>query len=188
MGDGTAAHLCSELLAQIGRPALGYVAGMLERDVPQERARAADLLAQLPYYGDQEPALRSVLIDHLASDSDWQARKACAEALGRRGSRDIETLQARKALCRALSDEDSEVARAAAFGLARLKDPTAIPALLNYLERAHRAADLVSYEAAQRVLRSLTGSDRIRTPRQWRDFWRTRRTRPSGESSGDGNR
>jgi HEAT repeat protein len=189
MGDGTAAHLCAEVLTDIGRPAVSYVAMLLDRESATERARGADLLGKLPYFGDGEPDLRTALVERLDDDPDWQVRKASAEALGRRSTRDIETGQARAALSRALSDGDPEVARAAAFGLGRLGDPGAIPALLNYLERADRAADLVSYEAAQRVLRALTRSTKARTPREWRDFWRNRRVQPAGgDGANQGNR
>ena len=85
----------------------------------------------------------------------------------------------RQVLSRALTDAEPEVARAAAFALARLGDPQAIPALLNYLERSDRRADLLSYEACQRALRALSGTAEAWTPRQWRDWWRLHRPAPA---------
>jgi len=184
IGDGTAAHLCGVLLAEIGAPALEYVPRLLARESAQERARAADLLSRLPHAKGEEEELLAALAALLEGDADWTVRKASAEALGHRGARHSVVAPTRRALSAALYDEDIEVARAAAFALARLADPQAIPALLNYLERAQRAADLVSYEAGQRALRALSRTDRARTPREWRDWWRANRP----PARGDGNR
>lgn len=184
IGDGTAAHLCGELLAEIGSPALGYVGGLLDRDAAQERARAADLLGRLPHAGEGEEALLEALAARLADDPDWSVRKASAEALGHRAARHRVVDPTRRALSAALTDEDGEVARAAAFGLARLGDPQAIPALLNYLERTQRAADLLSHEAGQRALRALARTGEPRSPREWRDWWRANRP----PARGGGNR
>jgi hypothetical protein len=179
IGDGSAALLCGDLLVEIGSPALGYAPQLLERDSALERERAAALLGRLPHAMDDEGGLLEALALRLEEDPEWTVRKASAEALGYRGSRHVEVETTRKVLSRALTDAEPEVARAAAFALARLADPAGIPSLLNYLERCDRSADLLSYEAGQRALRALSGATEAWTPRQWRDWWRTHRPAPS---------
>lgn len=178
IGDGTVAHICSELLVEIGRPSLGYVTSMLDREDPEERARVVVLLRDLPNGKAEEDGILAALADRLASDEDWLVRKSCAETMGYRGARHLRVDECRSALSRALSDEDIEVSKAAALALGRLNDVRAVPALLNFLERAHREADIISYESCQISLRALTGQKSSRTPREWRDWWRANRPRP----------
>ncbi|MDA1264402.1 MAG: HEAT repeat domain-containing protein [Planctomycetota bacterium] len=182
IGDATTALLCGEQLVEIGRPSIDYVLGLLERKEPHARARAAEVLGQLPHAGAKEPAVVAALVA-ATGDAEWFVRESATEALGHRGTRATEIGPTRQALSRALMDDDPEVGRAAAFGLARLADPEAIPALLNFLERAEREADLVSYEAGQRALRALSRTQKSRSPREWRDWWRA--NRPSRTSGGN---
>jgi hypothetical protein len=61
-------------------------------------------------------------------DSDWDVRRAAAEALG-----DLGDPQAIPALIKALGDSDWVVRRASAEALGKLGDPQAIPALIKAL-------------------------------------------------------
>jgi hypothetical protein len=61
-------------------------------------------------------------------DSDWDVRRAAAEALGKLGDP-----QAVPALIQALGDSDWDVRRAAAEALGELGDPQAVPALIQAL-------------------------------------------------------
>lgn len=174
IGDGTAAYLCRDLLVEIGRPAIDYAVGLLERESATARARAAQVLAHLPHAGDGEAAVQAALACR-ADEDEWQVREQAVIALGHRGARDARTDRVLGPLSRALADEDPAVARAAAAALTRCGDPRAVPALMNFLQRAHRDADLVSYQAGQQALQALTGTSRPRTPREWRDLWRSRK-------------
>lgn len=184
IGDGTASLLCADVLEQIGAPGLDYVPRLLQRESALERARGAELLGRLPHSGEGEADLLRALGTLLLEDPDWAVRKASALALGQRGGQHVEVGPTRQTLSRALTDGDGDVSRAAVLALARLGDPLAVPALLNHLERAQRSADLVSYEAGQRALRALTGTNGAKTPREWRDWWRANRPAPRS----DGNR
>jgi hypothetical protein len=61
-------------------------------------------------------------------DSDWDVRRAAAEALGKLGDP-----QAVPALIQALGDSDVGVRRAAAEALGKIGDPQAVPALIQAL-------------------------------------------------------
>jgi len=184
IGDGSTAFLCVELLVRIGRPALAATAELLERDEDLARQRGAELLGQLPHGRALEPELRGALIRHLESDPDWATRASCAESLGRRGYRDVETETVRRALSRALGDDDPEVARAAVLALVRLDDPAAIPALINYLQRSETAGEFIGNRLAQAGLRGLSHTTQNLTPKQWRSWWREHRPPPAGQSQG----
>ncbi|MEE8466844.1 MAG: HEAT repeat domain-containing protein, partial [Planctomycetota bacterium] len=178
IGDGATAFLCTSVLQRIGRPALAATAELLERDAPQARQRAAELLGKLPHGRRAEPELRAALIRHLREDPHWMTRASCAESLGRRGARDVETESARVALCLALGDEEPEVARSATVSLVRLDDPAAIPALINHLQRTQVAGEVTGNRLAQASLRGLSHTTQNLTPRQWRSWWRENRPAP----------
>ena len=181
LGNGTAALLSTDVLGQIGRPAIPAVLVQLEReDSVTARGRAADLLRTLPHGLALEDDVRSALIRRLQTDPKWLVRKTAALALGQRGSRDREVETARKALTRALSDEDPGVARAAAAGLAWLEDPEAIPALINFLQRAIRDASYPNLRIAQDALGRLSGVEESLDVAGWRSWWRTNRPPPKG--------
>jgi HEAT repeat protein len=181
LGNGQGPSLAADLLLEIGRPSVMPLLAQLERaENDQARQRAADLLARLPHAHQREPEVRARLIAHLERDPSWLVRKLCARALGERGARDVELDEARTALMHALVDGDSEVARAAALGLARLADPAAIPALVNYLQRSMVAAHLAGQQTAQKALLVLSGEQKARDPRGWRAWWRDHRPPPRG--------
>ncbi|MCP3916302.1 MAG: HEAT repeat domain-containing protein [bacterium] len=181
LGNGAAALLATDVLGRIGRPAIPAVLVQLEReDSATARGRAASLLRTLPHGLALEDEVRSALIGRLQSDPEWLVRKTAALALGQRGSRDREVATARLALTRALSDEDQVVARAAAAGLAWLEDPEAIPALINFLQRAIRDASYPNLRIAQDALGRLSGVEESLDVAGWRSWWRTNRPRPKG--------
>lgn len=187
IGDAATAHLAGELLVEIGAPSIDYVAGLLERDEEQARRRAAELLGRLPHARSGEERVRSVLAARLAGDPDWLVRREAARALGRRGSMDVGTGEARRPLVAALGDADRAVREAAAEGLAQLEDPASIPALINYLERSEREADVGGVGTARRALRALSGGVERRDARAWREWWRSRPP-AAKNASGAGNR
>ncbi|MEE8466846.1 MAG: HEAT repeat domain-containing protein [Planctomycetota bacterium] len=125
---------------------LAATAEFLERDASQARQRAAKFLGKLPHGRRAEPRLRAALIRHLGEDPDWMTRASCAESLGRRGARDVETGSARVALCLALGDEEQEVARSATVSLVRLDDPAAIPALIHPLQRTEVTGEVTGHQ------------------------------------------
>lgn len=162
---------------------LAATAERLERDASQARQWAAEFLGKLPHGRIAEPELRAALIRHLREDPDRMTRASCAESLGRRGARDVETESARVALCLALGDEEQEVARSATLSLVRLDDPAAIPALIHHLQRTQDAGEVTGNRLAQASLRGLSHTTVNLTPRQWRSGWRENRPAP-----GRGNR
>lgn len=181
IGNSQADALVSDLLAEIGRPAILPVADLLEREEPNEaRMRAARVLGDLPHALADEDAVRAALARRLAEDSEWLVRSVAATALGKRGARDRQTAVTRKALVFALIDEDEAVPRSAALALGTLQDPEAIPALIDYLDRMARTGDIVSLRAAQVSLRRLSGEPVAKDPRAWRAWWRDHRPAPVG--------
>ncbi|MFT5153465.1 MAG: hypothetical protein ACI841_003466, partial [Planctomycetota bacterium] len=60
IGNGHASELASSLLEEIGRPAVHSVVLLLERDDPQARRRAADLLGRLPHAHAEEEHVQQV--------------------------------------------------------------------------------------------------------------------------------
>ncbi len=172
VADSSTAQLCADLLVEIGEPALDYVPALLGREQTSDRARAALLLGRLPHAGRREEALLAELARMVTEDPDWGVRQACVRALGLRAARQVSNDTARRALERALTDPEADVARAAAQALSDLGEQRSIPALLNFVERAERGADLASFEVAQRALRRLSHTGRSRSAREWRDWWR----------------
>ncbi len=181
IGNSQVDALVTDLLLDIGRPAIVPVVSLLEREEPNEaRMRAARVLGDLPHAPADEDAVRAALMLRLAEDPEWLVRSNAASALGKRGARDRQTTDTRKALIRGLTDEDHAVTRSSALALRTLQDPEAIPALIKYLERVVRDGDIISLRAAQRTLRSLTGEPVDKDPRGWRAWWRDHRPRPAG--------
>ena len=176
IGDALTAHQCAELLAEIGAAAIDSVVSLLERDDDQARARAAELLARLPHARAGEGRVRAALAEVLAGDSFWLARSRAAGALGARGARDTDLTATRKMLLPGLADEDTTVARETAVALARLGDPEAIPALINFLEGTE---DLPCHRAAQGALEILARTREPQSARAWRAWWRDNRPAPS---------
>ncbi|MCK6448667.1 MAG: HEAT repeat domain-containing protein [Planctomycetes bacterium] len=177
VGDGIVADLATRTLVRIGRDALAPTVGALERPDPRVRRRMAELLGRLPHGGDGETEVREALRQRILGDDEWIVRAESARALGLRGARDTETRATRLVLERAIVDDDPAVRRSAAEGLAALGDPEAIPALANALSRAVSDGDVKLVTTVERSLSTLAGDRRSRTPQQWLDFWRERRSK-----------
>lgn len=178
VGDGIVADLATRTLVRIGRDALAPAVVALERPEPRVRRRMAELLGRLPHGGEGEGAVRDALRQRILADEEWIVRAESARALGLRGARDTETKATRLVLERAIVDDDPAVRRSAADGLAALGDPDAIPALANALSRAVVDGDVKLVNTLERSLATLAGDRRSRTPQQWLDFWRDRRSKP----------
>lgn len=176
VGDELTAELAADVLAQIGRPALGAVSALLKSPAPRARQRAAMALARMPHGAREEAQLREALV--LASrDSDWTVRTQVARTLGARGARDLESAPWRAALEASLADADPLVAQAAAEALVQLDDPAAIPALIDALERASRGGETAVFGAAQAALVRLSGAPEQPSVEAWRAVWRAHLTR-----------
>ncbi|MFT5049948.1 MAG: hypothetical protein ACI8QZ_001341 [Chlamydiales bacterium] len=175
VGNGAATYLASDILNEIGRPALPVVVGQLESPRVQARQWAARLLAGMPHALEAEPGVLAALTRHLTDDEDWLTRAQCAKALGRRGSTARATRDLRDSLALALRDPDGGVRRAAAKGLAELDDPAAVPALIDYLERGLGEGALTECVAAEAALSALTGSRGGLGVQGWRELWRSQR-------------
>ena len=174
--DGIVPVVAGEVLRRIGEDAVPQVAEVLDHEDPRARRVAAELLADLPNVGGEEDLLQERLAQAAQTDGEWIVRAQAARSLGARGANHRHTRVAREGLQVVLSDEDPAVAREGAQALGVLGDPAAVPALLNYIERAERAADVRGFQAAQDTLKGLTGTRTSRDPRGWRDFWRDHRT------------
>jgi len=173
IADSAMGDLCASILEEIGRPAVVPVTALLGRG-NQARMRAADLLGRLPSAGEAEPEVFAALARSLAEDPFWIVRSEAAQSLGQRGTRAAATAPTRAALSAALAaDADSGVREAAARALVQLEDPAAIPALIEYLERAMRDSDLRSLQIAQASLRRLSGVQQTLDPAGWRAWWRS---------------
>lgn len=188
IGASDVANLASGILKDIGRSAVLPVSKQLE--LPQEgaqrrslhrerdaRMRAARLLGQLPRAGKDEAAVLAGLIRCLANDPEWIVRSQAAESLGRRGGRDVQTEDCRRALSMALADEDPSVVIKACLGLAFLGDVASVPALINHLDRSQRDGDVRGVSASQQALVYLTKVNNLQADtRWWRDWWRENRS------------
>lgn len=176
VGDELSAELAADVLAQIGRPALGAVSALLGNPAARARQRAAMALARMPHGAREEPQLREALV-RASRDPDWTVRTQAARTLGARGARDVESAPWRLALEASLADADPLVAQAAAEGLVQLDDPAAIPALIDALERASRSGETAVFGAAQAALVRLSGASEQPSVEAWRAVWRAYLTR-----------
>lgn len=179
IADGVVARLAADLLVEMDDPALALAAAeKLDAEDPAGRQRAADLLARLPHALDAEPAVEEALARAALDDPEWTVRAQAARAMGLRAERGGRLERAREVLSRALGDEDPAVARAACEALGTLRDPRAVPALVNHLERRVRAgAGLAEVRTIEAALRAATGDPRSRTPQEWRAWWQEHRPR-----------
>jgi len=108
-----------------------------------------------------DPASTEALIEALDTFSD-DVRVSIVKALQAKGSP-----EAIEALTETLkSDPEAKVKDAAALGLAGLKQTTAIPYLIDRLEKTDRWSQRTYLPA----LRDLTGQTELTTPDEWRDW------------------
>jgi len=174
IGNGYGSAIGGQALIEIGRPSIPAVVAQLDRDEFQARGRAVDVLASLPHARRAEPELQERLRVMMVKDPEWTVRKRCVDALAARASRDTTVEDARRSISRALGDPDDAVRRTAARALMRVGDPQAIPALINYLERCEREADLRGHDAAIEALHGLSGTHEPTDSASWRSYWKAR--------------
>jgi hypothetical protein len=180
IGNGYGSAIGGQALIEIGRPSIPAVVEQLDRKEFQARGRAVDVLAELPHARRGEPALQERLRVMVVQDPEWTVRKRCVDALAARASRDTTVEAARRSISRALGDPDEAVRRTAARALIRVGDPQGIPALINFLERCEREADLRGHDAALQALRALSGRTEPSDSASWRAYWRQRNRANSG--------
>jgi hypothetical protein len=173
--DGVVPVVASDVLSAIGEPAVAPVAKVLEHQEWRPRRAAAELLGALPHAGPAEADLEARLARMAKEDPEWIVRAQAARSLGRRGLRHTTLDPAREGLIPVLFDADPAVGREAATALGALGDPAAVPALLNYVERAERAVDPRSQDAGCAALAAVTRARIKGGAREWRAFWRDHR-------------
>lgn len=177
LGDGPVAYLATDVLLAIDEPrwTLPAAERLADGDA-KARRRAAKLLAQLPYAGDDEPRVMDLLERAVLDDEEWSIRLQAVEAVGARANLAPELSRARTVLCRALLDEDSTVVQTALAALSRLGDSRAVPALINLLDRVEREGrDVGSFRKAQSCLQTLTGHEEEQSAGAWRKWWAAHR-------------
>jgi len=177
VADGPVAFLATDVLLAIDDPrwTLPAAERLAEGD-EKARRRAAKLVAQLPYAGDDEPRVIDLLERAVVGDEEWSIRLQAVEAVGARANLAPELSRARTVLCRALLDEDSTVVRTALAALSRLGDARAVPALINLLDRVEREGrDVGTFRETQSCLRTLTGHVEEQGAAAWRKWWAAHR-------------
>jgi hypothetical protein len=172
--DGIVAYLAADTLKRIGEAAVEPTARKLSSADLEVRRRAAELLGELPPAAGIESGILERLSERVERDEAWIVRAQAARALGSRGSRHEPRSHAASVLVRALRDPDPEVVKSASAGLSELGEVSAVPALIQGLERAAREGDLPRVHAAQAALRRLLREDADHEPGDWWERWRTR--------------
>lgn len=172
--DGIVAFLAADTLKRIGESAVEPAVEKLSSNDPEVRRRAAELLGELPSSAEIETGILEQLGTLVDRDEAWIVRAQAARALGSRGSRHEPKDRAASVLTRALRDPDPEVVKSASMALAELGEVSAVPALIQGLERAAREGDLPRVRAAQAALRLLMREDSDHDPGDWWERWRKR--------------
>ncbi|MFN0007374.1 MAG: HEAT repeat domain-containing protein [Planctomycetota bacterium] len=172
--DGIVAYLAADTLKRIGGAAVRPASEKLSSEDPELRRRAAELLGELPPSREIEARVLEQLGERVERDEAWIVRAQAARALGSRGSRLAARGPAAAALTRALRDPEPEVVKSAVSGLGVLGELSAVPPLIQCLERAARDGDLARVRAAQAALRRLLREESDLSPDDWWERWRTR--------------
>lgn len=172
--DGIVAYLAADTLKRIGAAGVEPVSRKLSSEDPEVRRRAAELLGELPPSGEIESRVLEQLGERVERDEAWIVRAQAARSLGSRGRLHEPKGYAAAVLSRALRDPDTEVVKSSCAGLAELGEASAVPALIQSLERAAREGDLARVHAAQAALRRLLREDSDCSPDDWWERWRTR--------------
>jgi len=129
---------------------------MSEKDIAVFAARGLSLL--------KDPEARETLVAHLQTDPDPGVKAACAHALGALGAFQIAAKKADDASLKPYRDPlrqaygtetDQDLRDNIAIALARLKDPTGQPRLLELSKNE----DAVIRDNAQRALKALEGKE-----------------------------
>lgn len=172
VSDGVGASAVSEVLIEIGRPAVEGTSQLLTANDAESRRRAAAVLQDQPHGGSTvEPLVRKRLIECMAVETDWTVRTALARTIGARGSRDSDVVPWRNALQAGLLDEDPLVLEASAKGLVEIGDPRAVPVLIDVLERSERNGDFGRIQVVQDTLVRLSRQPAKNSVAEWRKWW-----------------
>jgi hypothetical protein len=178
VGDGVVAFLAGDLLVRIDDPRWSLaVAGRLSEPEPEQRRRAAALLAKLPHAQREELEVLERLGRCALEDPEWFVRAEAVGAIGARALVGSDHSRSRKVLSLALSDGDRAVVLAACKALAETEDVGAVPALMNLLERLERgdSGDVTVLRAAEAALRRISGRADLNGAQAWRQWWRENR-------------
>ncbi len=180
VGDGVVAFLAGDLLVQIDEPRWSLlIAQKLSVEEAEGRRRAAELLQKLPHARKDEAQVLTGLERAALDDPEWYVRAEAVHAIANRALRGSDMARSRKALSRALVDEDRAVVLAACSGLAEAQDLAAVPALLNLLERQERGEqpDIAVNRAAEAAMAQISGQVGISGAPAWRAWWREKRSK-----------
>jgi len=172
------AFLAGDLLVRIDDPRWSLaVAGRLSEPEPEQRRRAAALLAKLPHAQREELEVLERLGRCALEDPEWFVRAEAVGAIGARALVGSDHSRSRKVLSLALSDGDRAVVLAACKALAETEDVGAVPALMNLLERLERgdSGDVTVLRAAEAALRRISGRADLNGAQAWRQWWRENR-------------
>lgn len=174
VGDGPVAFLASDVLDSIDDPRWTLpVAERLAAEDARERRRAAGLLALLPHARGDEEVVWDLLEVAALTDAEWSVRAQAVETVGVRAALARELSRPRRILSLALADDDSKVVQTACAALGSTRDPRAVPAVINLLEKLEREGRNVgTARAAQACLCALTAESREREVAEWRSWWR----------------
>lgn len=176
VGDGVVSYLAGYVLDDIdeGRWTL-VLAQRLESERPEDRRRAAEWLAKLPYAGEEEEEVWR-LMRAAVRDPDWFVRAQVALTAGERSVAIGRLDLARPVLVQALEDEDQAVLQAACEALRRSRDVRAVPALVRLYQRLETTGtDLTTARRAQAALVSITGARGLDSSKEWDTWWRENR-------------
>ena len=173
VGDGVVAYLAGDVLDDIdeGRWTLP-LAERLTSERAEERRRAAEWLAKLPYAGEDEELEVWRLLRGAVQDPDWFVRAQAALTAGERSVAVGRLDLARPILLLALEDEDDAVLQAACKALQGSRDLRAVPGLVRLYGRLEATAtDISTLRGAQAALVAITGARGPDSSREWQAWW-----------------
>ncbi|MBN1627140.1 MAG: HEAT repeat domain-containing protein [Deltaproteobacteria bacterium] len=150
-------------LTRIGMPAVTQLSdALVNHQRSGVRCNAASVLGDIMDIESVETLIIALRIDPVP-----EVRMSSAEALGKMAERrPIDSLSdVVSALVDALNDEDQNVRVEAADALGEMKAMTAVPALIETLERYGK--DSHAGKALYKITRQQIGSD----PQKWREWW-----------------
>ena len=159
--DPAVAAICASVSSRIGERAVPDLEHALEAKDPKIRRWSLHALAAM-----EPPRGEGLLLRSLSEDRDWTVRGTAAKELVRYQGRAVGA-----GLVRALEDPDPFVRREAAATLGSLRETSAVPALIRYLEASVRRPDLEEVQAALEALRGLTRKGFGPDPEVWRNWW-----------------
>jgi len=175
LGDDMLASLAIDTLGDMGSDAAPAVAAMLEREAAVVRYRALGCLARLPGAGAREGEVIAALQAVAKGDRSEIVRVAAVRTMGERGlfsqagrvAAAIDFAPWLAAIEASLGDPASAVRVEALDALSTLGAPDAVPAIIDFGDRARGA----ERTAARRALESLTGAKLGTDFKAWKGWW-----------------